>query len=188
MLLQRGARDEPRGPLVDRNMGEVFAQDALGLCKLSKRQFRRSLEIIPGPESREGAANAIEYSICRGVLLLLGELKRAQRVCPEIIWSGFENRIEILVRCLEIAPTDVDVGAAQMSLKIFGIDLERLIEKRHGCVLVAPGLQHFRLDPEDFRRVRVGGDRPVYQLVCLLGVLPAEKLGELDLWPCRLRI
>ena len=94
-------------------------------------------------------------------MLLFVEFQRTKEICHEIIWSGFKDWIEILVRRFEIALRDVDVGAAQMGLQVFGIDLERLVEKTHGPVEIAPDPQHFTLDLENFRRVRIGSDRLV---------------------------
>src|SRR4029077_7376874 len=95
--LQCGACKKLRGSLVPGNLGQIFVQDAFSLSKLSKRQFRGSLQIVPSQKFRKHGADSFEYSICRGVLLLLGELEPAEEVCHEIIWSGLENGIEILI-------------------------------------------------------------------------------------------
>src|SRR5262252_1182621 len=112
MLLQCSACKKSRGSLVPGNLGQIFVQDAFGLSKLSKRQFCSSLQIISTQKFWKHGADAVKNAICLGVLLLFGELKRAEQVSREIIWSGRENGIEILVRRLEFAECDVDVGAA----------------------------------------------------------------------------
>ena len=116
-----------------------FSQDDFCLGRLTECQFRRSLEIVPRPEPREGGTDAIEYAVCRRVLLLVGEFHGPKVICHEVIRGGLEDRIEILVGGREFALADVDVGAAQMGQQIIGIDLERLVVKTHGPVRIAPG-------------------------------------------------
>ncbi len=89
------------------------------------------------------------------------------------------------VRRREIALHYVDVGAAQSSQQIFGVDLERLVEKTHGCVRVAPRPQHLALDVEHFGRLPVGGNRLVDHFV---GIRPVQKLGGLNPWFHGIRI
>ena len=145
MLLQRGIGDQPQGPRVDRNLSEIFAQDAFRLGKLPERRFGRSLEIITCPESRKSRANMIQYSIRRGILLLLVELKRTKVICHKIIRNRFEDRIEILVGRFKFPQSDVGVSAAQMRLQILGIDLESVVEKAHPPHPGRPGFAAFPL-------------------------------------------
>src|SRR6516165_457198 len=104
-------------------MAEVFGQYAFRLGGSSEREFRCSLQIITRPKHREGRAEAIEYPIRRGILLLFGEFQGAQVIRREIVWRGLKDGIEILVSNLELTLRYIDVGTAQMSQHILGIDL-----------------------------------------------------------------
>jgi proteasome assembly chaperone (PAC2) family protein len=57
-------------------------------------------------------------------LLLLGDLQGSQVVSHKIVREGLEDRIEILVRCLEFTLGNVDVGAIQMSWQVAGVDFD----------------------------------------------------------------
>jgi len=63
--------------------------------------------------------------------MFFGKFYGSQVICHEVIWHGLEDWIEIPVGSWEITKHDIDVGAAQMSQKVFRIDLERLVEETH---------------------------------------------------------
>ena len=143
-------------------------------------QFRRALQIIACPEYREGRADAIEYAICRGVILLFGELQAPQVICHEIVGRGLEDGIEILVGRLVFAERDVDVGTAQMRQQVFRINFQRLVEQANGAVLVTSAPQHLSLYLKSFGRPWICGDRFIDKLGGLLGFRPRQQARELD--------
>jgi hypothetical protein len=84
-------------------------------------------------------------------LRLLGDLQGSQVVSHKIVREGLEDRIEILVRCLEFTLGNVDVGAIQMSWQAARVDFDYLFKKLHGTVQIPPSPQHFSLCQENLR-------------------------------------
>ena len=81
----------------------------------------------------------------------------------------------ILVSGLVFSQRDVDIGPAQLSRDILGVDLERLVEEPYGAVLIATTAEHVALDLQSFGRAGVGGDHFVDQLVGLGWFLPLNS-------------
>ena len=72
--------------------------------------------------------------------MFFGKFDGSQVICHEVIWHGLEDRIEILIGSWEITQRDIYVGAAQMSRKVFRIDLERLVVETHRSIRIASQL------------------------------------------------
>ena len=161
-------------------MVEVFAQDIFRGAKLSESKFCCSLHIISIGEGREGAGDASEYLIRRGVVLSLDVLQAAQIVGHEVLRAGLQDRIEILIRSREFTSRYIDVGATETSQLIIGIDFERFAEKPHRPVCITTRPEHVAFDLQQFGRFRVGGDRLIDHPNRFFRARAAEKPSELD--------
>ena len=80
---------------------------------MSQLEFRRSLRIVTLPKPGEATADAIEYAIGFGVLLLPNKLHAPQIICHEMVRRSLEDRIEILISRLVLSQRNVDIGPAQ---------------------------------------------------------------------------
>ena len=148
MLLQCGARDQAHCPRIAGHTAEIIGKDGFRLGELPEGELCRALEIVACRKRGKAGTDAIAYTVSRGILVLFGKFQAAKIISQEMIGIGFENWIDILVRCGEVLLGYADLGAAQTSQRIVGVELERGIEKTFRPVLVASRPQHFRLDQE----------------------------------------
>ena len=70
-------------------MNAIFAQADFCLAILSELEFRRSLHIVTRPKRSKAGADAIEYPIGFGILLLPGELDAPQIIRHEMVRGNF---------------------------------------------------------------------------------------------------
>src|SRR5438105_14618055 len=118
-------------------MVEVVQQIDFRGAELSEREFGRTLHIISIGESGKGSGNGGKYLIRRDVVLLPDVLQTAQVFGHKILRAGLQNRIEICIRSREFTSRYIDVGAAETSQLIIGIDLERFAKEPHRPVCIA---------------------------------------------------
>ena len=123
LLPKCGRRNQPRGPNVLGDIGEIFSQALFSLGILPQVVFRRTQYVVTGPKPGEAGADAIEYAIGFGILLLFGQLQAPQVIGHQLVRVSLEDRIDVFVNRLVLVERDVHVGAAEMDPNVVGIDL-----------------------------------------------------------------
>src|SRR5262249_45097656 len=118
--------------------------------ELSERQFRRSLQEVALRERREGRTDSIECPVRRNILSLLELFETAQVVGHKVVGARLQDRIEIRIRGAELASRNIDLGAAEPSRLIIGIDLEGFTELPHSPSRIAARPQHLAFNLVQF--------------------------------------
>ena len=137
MLLQRGPSDQPCGSRIAGHPSKIAGEDDFRLRELPKGEFCCPLEIVAGRKAGEAGADAVAYAIGLGILLLFCEFHAAKVIGQEMVRIDFEDRIQILICGRELVLFDVDLGAAQPSPRIPGVEPKHVakeaLAKWSGC-------------------------------------------------------